>query len=134
MSGKIGKDANKEQEGVIPRIIDDLFHEMSCVTTPTEFSLGVGFVPPPKFQIRFVEIYMERIRDLLDLNATNLKIHVSPYFPILVLLLSRNRGVFLEGRSSYISSKDEFYAIWNKGTQNRCVGQTKMNSVGFFDI
>lgn len=77
---------------------------------------------------------MERIRDLLDPNATNLKIHVSPYLPIPILLMSRSRGVFLEGRSSYISSKDEFYAIWNKGTQNRCVGQTKMNSVGIFDI
>ena len=43
--------------------------------------------------------------------------------------MHRSRGVFLEGRSSYISSKEEFYSIWNQGTQNRHVGQTKMNSV-----
>ena len=41
MSGGIGTDVPPQQEGVIPRIIDDLFNEMSIVSIPTEFSLGV---------------------------------------------------------------------------------------------
>ena len=41
MSGKIGKDDEKGQKGVIPHIIDDLFSEMHNVETPTEFSIGV---------------------------------------------------------------------------------------------
>lgn len=42
MSGGIGADVPSQQEGVIPRIIDDIFKEMSLVSIPTEFSLGVG--------------------------------------------------------------------------------------------
>ena len=44
MSGKIGKDDEKEHKGVIPHIIDDLFCEMHNVETPTEFSIGVLLV------------------------------------------------------------------------------------------
>lgn len=41
MSGGIGENVPSDQEGVIPRIVDDIFKEMNLVSIPTEFSLGV---------------------------------------------------------------------------------------------
>ena len=79
MSGKLDNYEENGQKGVIPHIIDDLFYEMHNVEIPTEFSIGVSFSCLSYAQIRFVEIYMERIRDLLDPTASNLKIHISPY-------------------------------------------------------
>lgn len=75
---------------------------------------------------------MERIRDLLDESGTESQ---DPFFSVnnIDFLYPRSRGTFLEGRSRYISSKDEFNDLWLTGTKNRRVGQTKMNSV-FIDI
>ena len=47
MSGKIGKEGDNKQKGVIPHIIDDIFDEMHNVVTPTEFSIGVCSVCCP---------------------------------------------------------------------------------------
>ena len=50
--------------GIIPRMVKTIFDNILNSPEYIEFTVKVGIV----------EIYMERIRDLLDLTKTNLKI------------------------------------------------------------
>ena len=62
----LGEDIEDEQErGVIPRLVRGLFDKISQQPEDIEFSMKVSFV----------EIYNEKIRDLLDPKKNNLKIH-----------------------------------------------------------
>ena len=46
-----------EQEGIIPRICHQLFSEAST---------SMSHVVACKYEVSYVEIYMERVKDLLD--------------------------------------------------------------------
>lgn len=62
----LGEDIeDEEQRGVIPRLVRGLFDQISKQPEDIEFSMKVSFV----------EIYNEKIRDLLDPKKNNLKIH-----------------------------------------------------------
>ncbi len=51
-------------KGIIPRIIVSIFESIMNATDDIEFLVKVSYV----------EIYMEKIRDLLDISKTNLPI------------------------------------------------------------
>ncbi|CAF1598995.1 unnamed protein product, partial [Didymodactylos carnosus] len=57
---------NKENEqGIIPRIVQDIFNHISTFSTSNlQFEITVSFF----------EIYLEKIRDLLDVSKTNLAV------------------------------------------------------------
>lgn len=62
----LGEDIeNLEQRGIIPRMVSGFFEQISKQPEDVEFAMKVSFV----------EIYNEKIRDLLDPKKTNLKIH-----------------------------------------------------------
>ena len=62
----LGEDIeNVEQRGIIPRMVTGFFEQISSQPEDIEFAMKVSFV----------EIYNEKIRDLLDPKKTNLKIH-----------------------------------------------------------
>ncbi len=63
MEGEIGDDAHK---GIIPRSIEALFDFIADSDDTIEFTLKVSYV----------EIYMERIRDLLDNSRTKLNLAI----------------------------------------------------------
>ena len=56
---------DKYQMGLIPRMILSIFEEISNSDPYIEYTIKVSYC----------EIYLEKIRDLLDINKTNLKIH-----------------------------------------------------------
>ena len=69
-------------------------------------------------KISMVEIYRERIRDLLDPTKTNLKVAQD----------KQKRGLFIEDLTeSYVSDEQELYAIMKLGNDNRSIGATNMN-------
>lgn len=104
----LGEDIeNIEQRGIIPRMVTGFFEQISSQPEDIEFAMKVSFV----------EIYNEKIRDLLDPKKTNLKIHEN-----------KQQGVYVKDMTeSYVGNEDEVYAILKIGNENRAIGVTNMN-------
>ena len=93
--------------GVVPRFIQDVF---KAVKTKKEYDFSV--------QISYVEIYLEKIRDLLNPIKDNLEIRESRY-----------RGLWIdEVTEIFVGSFDEAIKVIRKGEQNRTVAATAMNA------
>lgn len=56
---------DEEAQGIIPRMVRAVFEKIDVASEDIEFTVKVSMV----------EIYMEKIKDLLDPIKTNLKIH-----------------------------------------------------------
>lgn len=56
---------NVELQGIIPRMVRTVFNRIDTASDSIEFSVKVSMI----------EIYMEKIRDLLDPSKDNLKVH-----------------------------------------------------------
>src|SRR6195952_1656641 len=86
MGSDIDSDAMK---GIIPRIVEQIF--ASILSSPGNIEYTV--------RVSYMEIYMERIRDLLQPQNDNLPIHEE-----------KNRGVYVKGLLEvYVTSVDEGY-------------------------
>jgi len=62
------------QRGLIPRMVKHIFEQIGSTTQEVEFSVKVSMI----------EIYMEKIRDLLNPVKTNLKVHED-----------KNKGIYI---------------------------------------
>lgn len=93
--------------GVIPRIVEQIF--ASIMTSPSTIEYTV--------RVSYMEIYMERIRDLLAPQNDNLPVHEE-----------KNRGVYVKGLLEiYVSSVQEVYEVMRRGGNARAVAATNMN-------
>jgi len=93
--------------GVIPRIVEQIF--ASILTSPGTIEYTV--------RVSYMEIYMERIRDLLAPQNDNLPVHEE-----------KNRGVYVKGLLEiYVSSVQEVYEVMRRGGNARAVAATNMN-------
>lgn len=103
-----GPDIEDEvQMGVIPRMVWSIFDGIDHAADYIEFVVKVAIV----------EIYNERIRDLLDPKKDNLKIHED-----------KARGVFIGGvTETYVGSEQEIFDIMKTGKYNRAVAETNLN-------
>lgn len=98
---------NPNDMGVVPRFIQDIFTSIK-IKKDYEFSI----------QVSYVEIYLEKIRDLLNPINDNLEIRESRY-----------RGVWIEDITEvYVSSFEEAIKVIRKGELNRTVAATAMNA------
>jgi kinesin family protein 5 len=93
--------------GVVPRMIADLFSEIKT-QKDHEFSI----------QLSYVEVYLEKIRDLLNISKENLEIRENKF-----------KGVLINDVTEvYVSSFDDAIKTMRKGELNRTVAATAMNS------
>ena len=84
MEGVIG---NSELEGIIPRTIKDTFEFIRNTTENIEFTV----------KISMVEIYMERVKDIIDPSRKDLNIRED-----------KARGIFIEDLSEhYVGCEEE---------------------------
>jgi kinesin family protein 5 len=98
---------DEEGKGIIPRIVEQIFTSMMASPGNIEFTIRVSYM----------EIYMERIRDLLNPANDNLPVHEE-----------KNRGVYVKGLLEvYVSSVDEVYEVLRRGGNARAVAATNMN-------
>lgn len=107
MEGVIG---DNEKMGVIPRMVHDVFETISNAEEHIEFQLKVSIC----------EVYMERIRDLLDTSGTksNLRIHED-----------KIHGIYVKDLSEYfVTSPEEVFELMALGHKHRAVASTNMNS------
>ena len=104
MGSDIEDDTGK---GIIPRITEQIF--ASILTSPSNIEYTV--------RVSYMEIYMERIRDLLVPHNDNLPVHEE-----------KSRGVYVKGLLEvYVSSVQEVYEVMRRGGQARAVAATNMN-------
>ena len=97
-----------EKQGIIPRMVKTVFEKIESASEDIEFTV----------KISMVEIYMEKIKDLLDPTKTNLKIHED-----------KIKGIYIQDVTEmYVGDDLEVYDIMATGNDNRAIGVTDMNS------
>ncbi|CAL4066577.1 unnamed protein product, partial [Meganyctiphanes norvegica] len=104
MEGKIG---DPTWQGITPRIIQDIFNHIYNMEEALEFHIKCSYF----------EIYMDKIRDLLDVSKVNLSVHED-----------KNRVPTVKGATErFVSSPEEVFEVIEMGKSNRHVAVTNMN-------
>ncbi|XP_020540272.1 kinesin-like protein KIN-1 isoform X2 [Jatropha curcas] len=94
-------------KGLLPRVVDGLFQCTKSVDGSDKHSI----------KLSMVEIYMEKVRDLLDLAKDNILIKES-----------KVQGIILSGVTEIsVSDPAEALQCLSSGIVNRAVGETQMN-------
>lgn len=97
-----------EKQGVIPRMVRTVFNRIETASENIEFTVKVSMV----------EIYMEKIRDLINPEKDNLKIHEE-----------KGKGVYMADiEERYIAEESEVYELMKLGNSNRAISATLMNA------
>jgi chromosome segregation ATPase len=110
MLGGLGAD----EEGLIPRISRELFRR-----------IGVAGAPVAHVVVSYLEIYNEKVRDLLNFSVVGdapqqqLRVRNNP-----------KTGPYVEGLTRLaVSSHEEVLSVMREGAQSRSVASTNMNEV-----
>lgn len=104
MEGVIGE---PDLQGIIPRIVNDIFNHIYGMEENLEFHIKVSYF----------EIYMDKIRDLLDPSKVNLAVHED-----------KNKSVYVKGATErFVSSPEEVLEVIEEGKSNRHIAVTNMN-------
>ncbi|XP_071504445.1 kinesin-like protein KIF13A [Diadema antillarum] len=102
----------EDQKGIIPRLCDTLFERMAQDASEDCLSF--------KVEVSYMEIYNEKVRDLLDPkgNKQNLKVREHKIY-----------GPYVDGLSTLaVSSFQNIEALMSEGNKSRTVAATNMNS------
>lgn len=100
---------DKKMKGIIPRSVEALFDGISEADENIEFT----------FKVSYVEIYMEKIRDLLDDTRTKNNLTIRE---------DKVKGIYIAGvTEEYVTSHEELLSIMSAGASNRAVAATGMN-------
>ncbi len=102
-------DLDSEQfRGIIPRMVVNVFERIAQASESIEFTVKAGML----------EIYNEKIRDLLDPSKNNLNVRED-----------KQRGIYVDGLTEKSMGNDkEVYELMKEGNSNRAVGVTNMNA------
>ena len=107
-------DADSATAGLIPRVCSALFEHIN--TAPSTSPSGDKLLR--KVECSYLEIYSEKIRDLLDPTHRNLRIRENP-----------KTGPYVDGLSvCAVSSYDELAALMSAGNAERTIASTNMNA------
>jgi kinesin family protein 5 len=101
MEGVLG---NENLQGIIPRIVQDIFNHIYSMDSSLEFQIKVSYF----------EIYLDKIRDLLDVSKTNLSVHED-----------KNRVPYVKGVTErFVTTPDEVFEVIEEGKSNRHIAVT----------
>lgn len=96
-----------DDEGIIPRMVKHVFSYISNSTSEVEYIV----------KLSMMEIYMERVRDLIETTRINLNIRED-----------KAKGIFVEDLSEhYVASEEEVIELIQLGSDNRTTAFTNMN-------
>lgn len=103
---------DEELRGIMPRAAVQVFQTIETADVQVEYTI----------QCSAVEIYKEKLQDLLDTSGTGLKIKENV-----------EKGIYVDGLSSlvsftqYVASAEELFDVLDLGASNRSVAATRMN-------
>ncbi len=96
-------------QGIIPRIVQDIFNHIYAMDSQLEFQI----------KISYFEIYMDKIRDLLDISKTNLSVHED-----------KNRVPYVKGATErFVTTPDEVFEVIEEGKSNRHIAVTSKTAL-----
>eukprot|EP00658_Telonema_sp_P-2_P018657 TRINITY_DN17312_c0_g1_i3.p1 TRINITY_DN17312_c0_g1~~TRINITY_DN17312_c0_g1_i3.p1 ORF type:complete len:832 (-),score=339.18 TRINITY_DN17312_c0_g1_i3:356-2851(-) len=99
--------SDPDMQGVVPRMISTIFDKIYESTDSIEFQISVSYF----------EIYMERVKDLLNPTSVNMSIREHP-----------QRGIYVDGAAAIsVSSPDDVHNVMSQGANNRSIAVTNMN-------
>lgn len=102
----MGNPKSEATKGIIPRLVGSIFQGIEEADSSLEFTM----------KLSYVEIYMEKIRDLLAADKTNLKIRES------------NKGVWIEDATEeFVADYEHVMETMLIGQNNRAIASTNMN-------
>lgn len=97
-----------ELQGIIPRMVRTVFNRIETASEAIEFTVKVSMI----------EIYCEKIRDLIDPSKDNLRVHED-----------KQKGVYMQDiTEKYVISETEVYELMKLGNSNRSISATLMNA------
>lgn len=98
---------DEDLKGITPRMIEEIYQTIEGTPETTEFLI----------QVSITEIYKEKLRDLLDITQTNLKIRESA-----------TKGIYIDGvTEKYAATQEDVWGYMEAAYSNRAVGHTNMN-------
>ena len=101
MEGVIG---DGQLQGIIPRIVNDIFNHIYSMEENLEFHIKVSYF----------EIYLDKVRDLLDPSKVNLAVHED-----------KNHCVYVKGATErFVSCPEEVLEVIEEGKSNRHIAVT----------
>ena len=104
----MGKTDSRGEEGIVPRAMQELFGIVADTDETFEFT----------FKCQYIEIYCEKIKDLLDPENDNLKIRED-----------KIEGVVIAGATEvYVTSCEEVFKVLEMGQALRATSSTRMNA------
>ncbi|AQK78320.1 Kinesin-like protein KIN-1 [Zea mays] len=110
---------NEQKTGLVQRVVDELFICLGSSASTWTVKLSMVTYQPhaDSESTLLVEIYLEKVRDLLDLSKDNLQIKES-----------KTQGIYISGATeiSILNSSDALENL-SQGIANRAVGETQMN-------
>ena len=103
---------NPESWGLTPRIVQTIFKKIQDSPDNLDFRIGISYI----------EIYMEKIRDLLNPANDNLEIHEE-----------RGKGVYIKDLTENIASDPEdVYQTLKTGQKYRMIAATSNSFSRFY--
>jgi kinesin family protein 5 len=96
-----------EKQGIIPRMVKTVFEKIEGASEDIEFTV----------KISMIEIYQEKIKDLLNPAKSNLKVHED-----------KLKGLYIaDVTETYVGEDVEVFDVMKVGNDNRAIGVTDMN-------
>jgi kinesin family member 5 len=91
-------------QGIIPRIVNDIFNHTRSMEMKIDFDIKVSYY----------EIYMDKIRDLLDVYNVDLSVHED-----------KNRVPYVKGATErFVFSPEDVLEVIKEGKSNRHIAVT----------
>ncbi|KAJ3696073.1 hypothetical protein LUZ60_001450 [Juncus effusus] len=107
MEGPSILECDENKKGLLQRVVEDIFQFLKSPENRSKYTVNLSMV----------EIYMEKVRDLLDLSKDNLQIKES-----------NTQGIYISGATQIpIMNTSEALRRLSRGIANRAVGETQMN-------
>ena len=121
MTGNPDNLNDPEVNGIIPRTIHSIFDGIAEADEDTEFTLSV----------QYVEIYMERVRDLLadqsEISTDRRRGSMGMSLRIICKCEDENGVQIMDFEKVYVGSDEEIFSLLQRGSSARATSSTRMN-------